>query len=149
MTERLLQLRALDAEDLEVVGALLQDAIVPLCDMVYDAAHGCFAMVVHRFRWEIPAERDPPFFERVHCAVEVSGVRAVDRSSFPEQGPLTDPCGGMLELLTVTLNKDILRFIFAGGAEIALCVENGALALCDYGDPWPTALQPEHKMDGE
>jgi hypothetical protein len=47
-----LKLRAEDAEDLDVVSACLQDAIVPLSDMEFLAGEKRFVLVANRFRWE-------------------------------------------------------------------------------------------------
>ena len=53
-----LRLVAKDEVDLEVVSALLQDAIIAGADMHYDAQHDCFMIVANRFvgndwRWLI------------------------------------------------------------------------------------------------
>ena len=48
----LLKLRAHDAEDLAVVSALLQDAIVPAKEMTFLADERRFVMVANRFMWE-------------------------------------------------------------------------------------------------
>ena len=44
----LLKLKAKDAEDIQVISAVLQDSIVPVVDMQYDAADKSFIMVVQR-----------------------------------------------------------------------------------------------------
>src|SRR3546814_9083894 len=46
-----LKLRAHDPADMDVVAALLQDALVPLGDMTYLAKETRFVMVANRFRW--------------------------------------------------------------------------------------------------
>jgi hypothetical protein len=47
-----LKLRAEDDEDLGVISACLQDALIPLSDMEFLAAEMRFAFVANRFRWE-------------------------------------------------------------------------------------------------
>ena len=47
-----LKLRAMDDEDLGVVSAFLQDAIVPLAEMEFVPGEKRFALVASRFRWE-------------------------------------------------------------------------------------------------
>ena len=47
-----LRLRAEDAEDLAVLSACLQDALVAVRDLAYDPGAGVFVLVANRFRWE-------------------------------------------------------------------------------------------------
>ena len=56
--EESLRLAAKDEADLEVVSALLQDAIIVGADMHYDAQHDCFMIVANRFCWERPTSAD-------------------------------------------------------------------------------------------
>ena len=51
-----LRMRARDHEDLRCLSSLLQDALVPLCDVAWLAAQHRFVMVVNRFC----RERLPP-----------------------------------------------------------------------------------------
>ena len=46
------RLSARSVEDLAVVAALLQDAIVPVGDMAYLADEKSFVLALNRFRWE-------------------------------------------------------------------------------------------------
>ena len=50
--ERALRLRAEDAEDLQVVAALVQDAVMPASEMSFDRGKRRFACLLNRFRWE-------------------------------------------------------------------------------------------------
>ena len=47
-----LRLRAEDAEDLAVLSACLQDALVAVRDFAYDPGARVFIMAANRFRWE-------------------------------------------------------------------------------------------------
>jgi len=49
-----LKLRAEDDEDLAVVSAFLQDALLPVAEMVYLPAEQRFVLVANRFMWERP-----------------------------------------------------------------------------------------------
>src|SRR5205807_2162181 len=73
-----LRLRAEDAEDLAVISACLQDALVSVRDLAYDRGARRFVFVANRFRWEgrDPGEEGAPF-ERTLCGVafdEIDGV---------------------------------------------------------------------------
>jgi hypothetical protein len=46
-----LKLRAEDADDLAVLSACLQDALVPVRDLAYVADQKIFVFVANRFRW--------------------------------------------------------------------------------------------------
>ncbi|MYI69956.1 MAG: DUF2948 family protein, partial [Boseongicola sp. SB0673_bin_14] len=49
---RPLKLRADDVEDLQIVSALAQDAILPASEMTWDKKRRRFACLINRFRWE-------------------------------------------------------------------------------------------------
>ena len=51
-----LKVIARDAEDLAVVAACLQDALIPLNEMRYLPQERRFIMVANRFRWERAAQ---------------------------------------------------------------------------------------------
>lgn len=149
-----LRMRAEDQEDLKVVSACLQDAIVPIGDMCYLPDENRFVAVVSRFRWETSdhprdahgptAEDDGEFpFERVNCGIRFEGVTAVrmrgldlkDRTQF-------------LELLSVeTVDGGGVALHFAGGGCIRL---DGGAWHCfveDLGEPWPTSCKPCHPIE--
>ena len=69
-------LRAADAEDLAVISACLQDALVSVRDLAYDPAARTFVLVANRFRWEgggTDARQGAPF-ERILCGVAFDAV---------------------------------------------------------------------------
>ena len=80
-----LRLAAKDETDLEVVSALLQDAIIAGGDMHYDALHECFMFVAYRFCWDRPALADMndssggAVHERALCGVRIDYVTAVQK----------------------------------------------------------------------
>ena len=122
-----LKLRAEDAEDLAVISACLQDALVAVRDLAYAPEERSFLLVANRFRWENglrPAPGEVPF-ERVLCGITFSGVRAVSYSGFRR----TDN-GRILSLLAIRL--EVARI---------LCHAR------DLGDPWPTPWLPRHDLD--
>ncbi len=50
--EKLLHLWAQDAEDLLVISASLQDAVIKASDMAFDKSQKRFALMANRFCWE-------------------------------------------------------------------------------------------------
>ena len=71
-----LKLRAEDAEDLAVISAILQDALVPVGEMAYLPEEQRFVLVANRFRWEPRrrARRTPQTFERTLSGLRIDGV---------------------------------------------------------------------------
>jgi hypothetical protein len=158
-----LKLRARDADDLEMIAAILQDALVARAEMKYQPGERRFALMLNRFRWEaVPrkedgeapspqpargdgdadarfADQDAAAFERVHAALVFDRVRAVKH-----RGLETAVKGGVLALLNLKLDGNFVFISFAGGAEIRLEVDRFSCHLEDLGEPWPTVWRPQH-----
>jgi hypothetical protein len=143
MTEKLLKLRAEDAEDVQIVSAVLQDAIAPVSDMMFNAEDKNFIMVVQRLRREagMDFEFNP---ERVRAAINVRGVTAVQTTNLDLRQPEV-----MLDLLTMALEGDVLTFIFAGDARIRLTLNQWSMLIEDFGQPWPAACNPCHEQNAQ
>ena len=79
-----LRLRAEDAEDLAVISACLQDALVAVRDLAYDPGARVFVLVANRFRWEDcrPGIGDGAPFERTLCGVTFDDIDAVAYRGF-------------------------------------------------------------------
>ena len=137
------RLRAEDAEDLKVVAACLQDAIVPLTDICYLPDQQSFVMMVNRFKWEATdsdsRRNGGTLFERTFCAVSVLGVTTVRRRRID----LLDRAR-LLSMLTITPADDGLDLIFAGDSAIHLVAPHWRCLIEDVGEPWPTGLAPHH-----
>src|SRR5579863_8602868 len=83
--DALLRLRAEDADDLAVISAVVQDALISVKDMNYDRAPGRFTLVANRFSWEGKPGNGgdgEAAFERTLCAVTIEGVRRVSYRGF-------------------------------------------------------------------
>ena len=149
-----LKLRAIDADDVAVLAACLQDALVPATDMRYLAAEKRFVLVANRFCWEkLPAtsldpaagqdEKGP--FERVHCGLTIEHVTRVATRGFNPTDP-TD-ADRLFEVLTLLAEDDgqgsaALVVVFAGHAAVRLEVERIEILAQDVGEPWPTLGRP-------
>ena len=136
-----LKLRAVDVEDLTVLAACLQDAILPLSDIAYLAEERRFVLVANRFRWEQPGDKKR--FERINCGVTFNNVRSakLKRIDRRERGLL-------LDLLTIAAEE-----IEGGYAVSLLCADDRTIRLEldridvtaeDYGLSWPTGAKPGH-----
>src|SRR2546423_5042203 len=79
-----LKLRAEDAEDLAVIWACLQDAVVAVRDLAYAPEERSFLFVANRFRWENglgPAPREVAYGGLL-CGLTLRLVGAVSFSGF-------------------------------------------------------------------
>jgi len=151
MATEQLKLLATDADDLPVLSAMLQDALVEVREMKWQQDLGRFVLVANRFRWEGPAERDRKgsIRERVHSGLCVGHVRAVRRRGFDMRRP-----SALLSLLAIRHQPledggHALDLVFSAGAEILLEVGALSVRLDDLDTPWPTRLQPTHNVEGE
>ena len=143
MTERL-RLRAVDAEDLSVIAACLQDALIPLSEMAYLPDERRFMAAFTRFQRERMADPNrPEGLTQSQSVLVLSGIEAVKYHG------LDSRFGGVrFELLTLISEpaEDGLHItlLFAGDAAIQLHAKKIAATLEDFGDPWPASTTPTH-----
>lgn len=143
-----LRCRCADAEDISVLAAFLQDALLPLIDMRWLPEERRFLLVANRFCWEMTrlprADGGRPLFCRTLCAVTVEEVTRVKTRGIDQNDR-----GQIFDLLT--LGCDFrpeggysLALIFAAAKTIRLDVASIRVTAEDYGDPWPTPSLPHH-----
>lgn len=128
-----LRLRAVDADDLAVIAACLQDAILPIADMGFDADAGRFALVANRFRWEGEGN------ERVNAGVVIHHARAVKLKGIDRADRAQ-----MLNLLTISYQDGAVLLTCSADCSIRIDAERLEVTLEDIGEPWPSVNRPEH-----
>jgi hypothetical protein len=144
-----LKLIALDAEDLAVLSAHLQDAVLRVEDIAYLKGEKRFAAIANRFDWGEAASkhrsknsfirrRSGLRFERVlNAKISQLDLKAKDTVlsllgiEFKPANEAEGPEGH------ITLN-------FSGGGAIRLEVECIEAELTDLGGAWTTRRKPEH-----
>ena len=120
-----LKLMARGRADFEILSALMQDAIVPGEDMVWDRAESCFVMLANRFCWDLPAQKGVksksggPVHQRRLCAVQVLGVMTVRTSGMPQSRK-----GTLFNLLAIDFDDGVLA---SAGGEAGEASEVGAV----------------------
>lgn len=143
-----LALRVADAEDLLVVSALVQDAILPATEMSYDARQRQLALLLNRFRWEDAeaARREGRPFERVRAVLLISDVLRVSSDGIDRKDRDL-----VLELLALRWQPGEdgtgrLLLEFAGDGTLAVAVECLNLELRDVTQPYlaPSGRAPGH-----
>jgi len=136
-----LKLVALDADDLAVMSAHLQDALAKVGDIAYLPKEKRFAMLLNRFDWtgseaDTPARRRSGIhFERVLAAK----TRGIDLSAGD----------AVVNLLAVEFEEKeppsgVVTLYFSGDAAIRLDVECLEAALSDLGPQWLAQQRPCH-----
>ena len=142
-----LKLIALDKEDVEVISAHLQDAIVKVADVHWRPAEQRLVLAVGRFDWE-SAHAAKPEYRRRLSALRFERVSACKcRNVAPRDKD------AVLNLLAVEFAETespagVLTLVFSGGAALRLEVECIEAELADLGPSWTTAACPDHSSDG-
>ncbi len=140
-----LKLAALDAEDLVVISAHIQDAVLRTGDLSWSPARHRFALAMNRFAWEAAGDggRKRPF-QRRRAAMHFDRVIAVKSTGI-------DRLAGdaIMEILAVEFvlsdaPAGEVRLLFAGGGEIRLSVECIEAQLADLGAAWQTKAKLAH-----
>lgn len=134
-----LRLKAIDAGDLAVLSACLQDALVLIGDMAYLPEERRFVLAANRFVWEQPAQGGEESYARTGAGLTIDAVSAVRRRNLdPRQADR------ILSLLAIRPVEGGIRLTFSGEAEIELSTSEILVHLQDLGEPWPTAWRPRH-----
>ena len=133
-----LRLLALDAGDLEVISAAIQDAVFPATEMRWEPKARRFALLLNRFRWEdaAAAERAGRAVERVQSVLAVSEVLGVQ-----SQGVERGDADTVLSLLSVGFEPGEdgtghVLFTLAGDGAVRLAVEALEVTLRDVTKPY-------------
>jgi len=155
--ERPLRLIAQDVEDLKVISALVQDAVLTARDLTFSTRRRRFSLLVNRFRWEDHAQAQAAgrAFERVRAVLDFGDVIRVSHQGLDRRDPDT-----ILSLLAVDFTADAdaavdaplsgrVLLTFAGNGAIALDVECLEVTLADVTRPYvaPSRRAPDHGPD--
>lgn len=138
-----LKLIALDADDLSVISAHLQDAVLKRGDIAWLPGEKRFALALRRFDWEGAAQGQKRrrlsalHFERV-TAARSTKIAAAD---------------AVLSLLAVTFTQSDdpagqVTLHFSDGAAIRLDVECIEAQMKDLGPIWEAVATPAHPDAG-
>ena len=141
------RLIALDTEDLSVLSAHVQDAVLKVADMRWMPREKRFLLTMNRFAWEIAAagsrRRD---YQRHRAALHFERVETV-RSAGIDRGA----GDAVLQILALRFEagdepSGTVVVDFAGGATLRLDVEVLEAQLSDLGPAWSTGRAPRHGL---
>ncbi len=145
-----LNLGALDAEDLQVLSALAQDAVFPATEMIWRASERRFAILLNRFRWEDTdhAAKRGRDVERVQSVLVIENVLKV-----ASQGVDRSDTDTILSLLSLTFKEGTdgagdVDLTLAGDGVLRLTVEALEISLKDVTRPYiaPSKRVPGHDV---
>lgn len=135
-----LKLAAADAEDLEVVSARLQDALIKLKNVSWQPRRRRFAAVVNRLQWEVAGQT------RVRAGLHFDSVLKV-QSRKVKLGAKE----AVISLLAVTFTPNggedpggVIELVLAGGGSFRLTVECVDAELVDMTSSWTARGKPDH-----
>lgn len=139
-----LKLIALDADDLAVLSAHLQDAVLKVADIAWRPAERRFAIAARRFDWQGAQTGQK---RRRLAALHFERVSAVRSSRIDKAAP-----DAVLNLLAITFTQGEapageVTLTFSDGAAIRLDVECIEAQMKDLGPIWEAAAMPGHPDD--
>ncbi len=140
-----LRLLAVDAEDLDVLAAHLQDALVRVADMAYLPAARRFALVGSRFDW--CALQEGRKAERARTGLQFDYVARVSHTGFDRSAN-----EAVLNVLHISFEETdapagVATIHFSGGGALRLEVECLEAHVRDLGERWSAAATPAHPVE--
>ncbi|MFC6489515.1 DUF2948 family protein [Nitratireductor sp. GCM10026969] len=142
----LLKLVALDEEDLQILSAHVQDAVMKVGDLTLLKREKRFVLPLRRFAWEKEKRglfRKGPH-ERRLSMLHFDRVLSVHSTGIDRQKP-----EDVLSLLAIHFvpgeaPAGTVKLIFSGGAVLSLDVECIEARLADTEAAWQTPARPRH-----
>lgn len=139
-----LKLLALDADDLEIVSAHVQDAVMQIGAFDWRPKEKRFLIEMNRFVWEKAGGVFRKHNERRRSVLHFDRVLAVRSAGIDRAKPQD-----VLSLLTIGFAEDdapagTIELLFAGGGSLALDVECIETRLTDLGAAWAASSRPAH-----
>lgn len=133
-----LLLLAQEADEVPLISALVQDAILRPADVAYDRRARRLVLLLDRYRWEANNRT------RVRSALRIESVTRVQRRGWTDFGA-HDPGITILELLAFIVEDDVLTIAFAAGPTLRVSTECVDIILEDLSPPWRATRKPEHR----
>ncbi len=135
-----LKLKAESQDDILVISAALQDAILRVGEIYYNRIDRFFTLRLSRF-----AHEDRSSDSRVLTGLRVDGVMHMKSRDIDRKDP-----EAMMVLLSIEFDPDdappggLLSIKFAGGGEIRAIVESIDVIMADVSEPRQTDKLPLH-----
>ena len=145
MRAKNLKLIARTEEDLRVVSAHLQDAIVNVSDIANLKKNKIFLMQMNRFMWEDVEKGVFRKNKRIRTIIKIENVLNVHSKNINQSKK-----DKFLDFLTIETNRMPdnnyeMKIVFAGDSIIKIISEVIEVTLDDQGEAWDTKNMPKHK----
>jgi|TARA_B100001093_G_scaffold8906_1_gene8595 hypothetical protein len=139
-----LKLLATSEEDLRVISAHLQDAIVAVQDIASLKKNRIFLIQLNRFMWEDVEKGVFRKNKRIRTMLKFDNVISVLSKNIN-----TKEYKNFLDFLTIESNllpdkSYEIKLIFSGDSVIKIKAEVIDVTLDDQGSPWESKTQPKH-----
>lgn len=136
-----LKLAALDEDDLTVISACMQDAVVKTGEISFKPKAKQLVLTVNRFAWEKQGNKlSVP--ERRRAVLHFNRVLSVKASGVDKTMP--EEVLSILAIRPVDGKPEALDILFAGDATLRLEVECIEVQLADLGSAWAAKGRPRH-----
>jgi len=140
-----LKLVALDEEDLKIVSAHAQDAVMKVADLEFSVRDKRFVAAMNRFAWEESTGLFRRRDQRRRSVLHFDRVLAARTIGIAKEKP-----GEVLSLLAIRFEPQeapagVIELVFSGSAAIRLEVECIEARLADLGGAWGASSRPAHK----
>ncbi len=141
-----LKLAALDAEDLSVLSAHVQDAVVKVGDIRWSPTAGRFIVPINRFAWERTTSRvRRDSDQRRRAVLQFDRVRSVKAN-----GIVPQDATAVISILALLFDPSdtpggCVTVVCSGQASFRLDVEVIEARLTDLGSAWSAGMRPKHR----
>ena len=137
----MLRLTAADTDDLAIISAQMQDAVMKRADLRFDKKRRRFALIANRYAWDALPEKQR----------RRAGLHFDDVTSVKSTGLTRLPANAVLSLLAMTFAPaeelgGTITLSFSTGIHVRLSVTCVNATLADVGGTWGTAATPAHKI---
>ncbi len=138
---------ALDADDLAVISAHLQDAVIKVADVLWRPAEKRLVMGLNRFDWTAAGNGAGENYRRCRAALRFDRVLACKCKHVNPAGK--DAVLNLLaiEFVPTDAPAGTVILTFSGGAALRLDIECLECELADLGPSWSTTVCPDHPVE--
>ena len=141
-----LKLVALDEQDLRIVSAHVQDAVIKVGELEYLSRLKRFVIPMRRFAWEVKSGFLRQRNERRQSVLHFDRVLGVKSAGIRRDKP--DDALSLLAVSFVPIEPPagLVELVFSGGGAVTLDVECIEARLADLGGAWAATSRPLHRV---
>jgi hypothetical protein len=139
-----LKLIALDEQDLGIISACVQDAVMKVGDLEFLPAAKRFVVPMNRFAWEKKSSFFRQHNERRQSVLHFDRVLGAKLSGIARDKPAEVLALLAISFVPLSGPAGIVELIFAGDGAVMLEVECIEARLADLGSAWEAASRPAH-----